>query len=63
MITTDLNGNSVLIPTEHDNGKQRAIAAAELAFQMGRRKPCLRSVCPEYRQFCLEQFESLKGAR
>lgn len=63
MITTDLNGNAILIPTECDNGKGRAIAAAELAFQMGRRKPCLRSVPCEYRQFCLEQFESLKGIK
>jgi hypothetical protein len=43
-----------------DLGKRnQAIASAEMAYKMGRKKPSLRPVEPEYQEFCLEYFASL----
>jgi hypothetical protein len=44
------------------NQRARAIAAAELAYSLGRKSPCLRGISREYRQFCLEQFRSMQEA-
>jgi hypothetical protein len=62
MLTTDLSGAVTLLPIgDSDEGKKRAIAAAELAFSLGRKSPCLRSVPKEYKAFCVECFNSLRG--
>jgi hypothetical protein len=61
MLTTDLSGAVTLLPIgDLDEGKKRAIAAAELAFLMGRKSPCLRYVPKEYKAFCLEVFGGLR---
>jgi hypothetical protein len=44
-------------------GRDKAIAAAEGAIRSGSKKPILRMVPVEYREFCLEQFAALQGAR
>jgi hypothetical protein len=42
-------------------GRDKAIAAANGAIRSGLKKPILRMVPKEYREFCLEVFEALKA--
>jgi hypothetical protein len=48
------------VTADEVNQRVRAIAAAELAYSLGRKSPCLRGISREYRQFCLEQFQALQ---
>jgi hypothetical protein len=48
------------VAADEVNQRGRAIAAAELAHLLGRKSPCLRGISREYRQFCLEQFQSMQ---
>ncbi|MGL5061444.1 MAG: hypothetical protein ACRC62_15835 [Microcoleus sp.] len=50
---------AVTADTWHSNQVARAIAAAELAYTMGRKSPCVRGMDSQYRAIAQNRFDEL----